>query len=213
MNVKRIPLGSYGANCYVLSGNGELAVIDPGEYRGILAAELSASVAAGGTLKYILLTHGHFDHILGVWELKKEYPDAVVAVHERDRLCLTDREASLLGEQSARLFHPVDADILLTDGQELELCGTALKVISTPGHTKGGVCFVCESEHCVFTGDTLFCKTVGRTDFPGGSTEELGCSIERLMELDDSYAVFPGHNRATTIGAERTGNRFTRRKR
>lgn len=210
MTIKGIPLGEYQANCYVLcdTATGEGAVIDSGEFSGDIIYLLNESNVKN--LKYILLTHGHFDHIIGTNELKKRFPDALIAIGAPDESCLHSVTDNLLGEKYADVFEKIEADFLLKDGDCLQIGESQLEVIATPGHTKGGVCFICADDKFVISGDTLFYRTVGRTDFPGGSYDEISDSIDKLMLLDDDFIVYPGHNKSTVIGDERTRNRFIR---
>lgn len=210
MTVNKIPLGTYLANCYVLCDpeSGEGAVIDPGEFNGDIISLISESGIK--TLKYILMTHGHFDHILGVNGLKKHFPDALTAICEPDVLCLKSVEHNLMGEAYADVFEEIQEDFFLKDGDCLKIGGARLEIITTPGHSKGGVCFAAPDDKFVITGDTLFYRTAGRTDLSGGSFEELSDSVDRLMLLDDEYIVYPGHNKSTSIGDERKRNRFIR---
>lgn len=213
MTIKKIDIGyEQLSNCYLLADEQtkQAAVIDPGAYDE--RSETDAVLSQGGyLLKYILLTHGHFDHILGAYELRKKY-DAKLAIHAEDAPCLSDAHLSLAQENGlAELQIPLSPDILLRDGDTLFLGENEIRVIHTPGHTRGGVCYVVEGERTVFTGDTLFCMTVGRTDFDGGSIRELAASIKKLLELQGDYRILPGHNMETTLEREKTRNRFIRR--
>lgn len=204
MQVYRMAVGLMETNCYIIADEktNEGAVIDPGADGSLILDKIETS---GLKLQYILLTHTHYDHIGAVAELKRA-TGAKLAVSEEDAAGLTDGRWNL----SAYGGSPVEAaeaDILLKDGDELLLGGQTIQVLSTPGHTKGGVCFLCGDE--LFSGDTLFALSVGRSDFPGGSMDMLVRSIQtKLMPLRDSVRVYPGHGPATTIGQEREGNPY-----
>ena len=200
--VKRLCLGDYQANCYIVSVGPQAAVIDPGEF----TPELESAVA-GLKVRYILLTHGHFDHIGGVPELKA-LTGAPIAVGAGDADMLGDPDKNMSGDLQPESFSCLEPDILLHDGDVLDLGGSRIEVIATPGHTPGGVTFIIDD--CMFTGDTLFNLTFGRTDFPGGDENVLFRSIEKLTKLPGDYAVLPGHNRATTLSFERRNNRACR---
>lgn len=209
--VKRLPLGPIGANCYVLCDkkSGEGAVIDVGGFEERLLDEIND--AGIKYLKYILCTHGHFDHIGGIPELKKHFPKARVLIEKDDGDLLFDSEKNLadyFGAESPRF----KADGFIFDNDELFLGETKLRVMKTPGHSRGSVCFVCDEEKLVFSGDTLFKFTVGRTDLWGGNAAELSRSLEKIMTLPDDYKVYTGHNIPTEIGRERVGNRFFRKR-
>lgn len=207
MIIKRLDSGYNDiANAYLLydESSALAAIVDPGAFGGEVI-----EAAREYDVKYILLTHGHFDHILGVYELKQA-TGALIAIHSTDAPCLTDSSKSLNDVFTDYPQQYVEADILLEEGSELFLGETAIRVMATPGHTKGSVCFVVEDEKTLFSGDTLFCMTVGRTDFEGGSVEEMADSIKRLIALPGDYRVLPGHNRETTLNSERVRNRFIR---
>ncbi len=191
------------SNTYILKddASGDVAVIDCGRCTQQLVDELK-----GENVKYILLTHGHFDHINGVAELKKHFPEAKLAVHSLDAKCLSDDELSM-----GRFFGIVcnekcEADILLYDNDTLTFGSSEIKVMHTPGHTQGGVTYVFENN--LFTGDTLFYRSVGRTDFPGGSFPVLHASVTRLFSLEGDYKVYPGHEKSTTLEIERKLNPY-----
>ena len=154
----------------------------------------------------ILLTHGHFDHIMGVEGIRKEYGIPVYA--SRDEVdVLAKPQLNVSTMMGAYLS--MKADELFADGDVLELAGMKLKVISTPGHTIGSVCFYIEEEKVLISGDTLFEASVGRTDFPTGSSRQLIESIKtRLFILPDDTSVFPGHGGTTSIGYEKLHNPF-----
>lgn len=208
MNYYRLPMGPIQANCYVLidEKTKEAAVIDPGDCTEELKALIESDEIS--KVQYILLTHGHFDHILGVPQVK-ELTGAKIAIHEKDANCLHDEHASLADIENPGIQQMCEADILLHEGDVLTLGTSEIRVLETPGHTRGGVCFMCED--LLFTGDTLFCLTYGRTDFEGGSVADMQKSLQRLVDLDGDYTVLPGHNRATTLSYERKRNRYIRR--
>lgn len=205
MYFRQITSGSLGEHIYLLGtdNSNEVVVIDPGEPQPALDA-LSRD---GKTCVAVLLTHGHFDHIGGVRALKEQY-DATVYIHEADAGMLQSNRMSL-AVLTGGLVKPVEADILLHGGETLELAGLSLNVVHTPGHTKGGVCYVLESDRKLFVGDTLFLEGAGRTDFPGGSEKELFHSIyDRLFSLDGEFDVYCGHEEETTLEHERQNNPF-----
>lgn len=206
MEVLCLSLGDYAANCYVLTDadTKTAAVIDP----GVPSDELNDALL-GFDLKYILLTHGHFDHVFGCKALMEIYPDAKICIHSDDEICLSNNEMNLAGD--FELTPEVEADIVLKNGDIIEFADTAFRVLSTPGHSPGSVCYVDEKNKLIFSGDTLFCLTVGRTDFVRGSFEDMINSVKKLSEFGDEYEVYPGHNRVTTIGFERKRNRYMRK--
>lgn len=207
MEIKTMVLGPVNANCYIVTDekSGETAVIDCGECTNELLEKLNEI-----KIKYILLTHGHADHILGVHDLKKKHPEAEIVIHSADAKCLEDEYLSLGCEILPGAQKSISADKCVEDGDILTLGDMEIKVIHTPGHTKGGVCYYFVNERTLFTGDTLFCLTVGRTDFADGSNEEMLESIKRLYKMDGDYNIYPGHNRSTTMEYEKRRNRYMR---
>lgn len=204
MEFKRLPLGIYQANCYIISDEStlETAVIDPGGDFNELKNYLGKKQLK---VKYIILTHAHGDHIGAVEELKA-YSGAPVCLHEGDVEMLKNSRKNYtvaMGYDKVEL----DADMLLYDGQVLELGNTKLTVIHTPGHSKGSICIACENS--LFSGDTLFASSIGRTDLEGGSYDAIINSIKtKLMVLQDDIRVYPGHGEATTVKEERENNPF-----
>lgn len=207
LSIDTIILGPVSANTYIVTDeqSGETAIVDAGDFNEDLK-----NLIGNKKVKYILLTHGHFDHILGVYDLK-QYTNANIAIHELDADCLSDEQKSLCAWERPGIQKPVSADILLHDGDTLTLGQTQIKVMHTPGHTRGGVCYIIEKDRIIFSGDTLFCLTAGRTDFDGGSAQELMASLIKLRALNGDYTVYTGHNRSTTLEFERTHNRYMRR--
>lgn len=197
------------SNCYLLvdEESGEAAIVDPAWCGDVVKNALDGENI---TLKYVLLTHGHFDHIFGVYGLQAER-GAKVVIHSKDAGHLLDSKKSLAEGNFPEKQYPVIADILIKDGDVLKLGNEEIKVMSTPGHTEGSVCYILEKDRVIISGDTLFCMTAGRTDFPGGSDEKMIESLKRLIALDGDYRVLPGHNRETTLESERKRNWYIRR--
>jgi glyoxylase-like metal-dependent hydrolase (beta-lactamase superfamily II) len=199
-------VGPLGANCYILScdASKEAVVIDPGG----VSAEMTKHLSARGLkVAYIICTHGHYDHIGGVTELRK-HCQAPVLIHADDRPMLVNPKKYV---PFAGLFLPdmAEPERLLSGGEMLSLGGLTLEILHTPGHTRGGISIAVEKEGIVFTGDTLFLEGVGRTDLPGGSAAQLTASIrERLFTLPDRTTVYPGHGPQTDIGYEKKHNPF-----
>lgn len=202
MVIKKLPLGNMPTNCYILADDKtkECAVFDP-------ADEVEKIISAIGEykLKYIILTHMHIDHVMALDKLK-EITSALVVVHSADAIALNDDNFTL-----ANFFRTTSpetkADIIADDGDILCLGEFELKIIHTPGHTKGSMCIYCDG--ILISGDTLFAQSVGRTDFPGGSHSELVNSIKsKLFTLPDDTKVYSGHSDETTIGYEKMYNPF-----
>ena len=203
--IRMMVLGPVQTNCFFLINEDtkEVLVIDPADHAQKIIEWMKSE-----NLKpvAILLTHGHFDHIMGVEGIRKEYGIPVYA--SRDEVdVLAKPQLNVSTMMGAYLS--MNADELFCDGDVLELAGMKLKVISTPGHTIGSVCFYIEEEKVLISGDTLFEASVGRTDFPTGSSRQLIESIKtRLFILPDDTSVFPGHGGTTSIGYEKLHNLF-----
>ena len=184
---------------------GEGFLVDASFSPGLIADRIRKEEV---TLKGILLTHCHYDHIYSVEELKREFADDGVLVYagSDERELLSDPTFNLL--QKHRLpGNGTEADIYLKDGEERRIAGITVKTIFTPGHTKGGVCFFLESDRLLFSGDTLFAGSYGRTDLPTGESGAIYKSItEKLFTLPDEIRVLPGHGEATDIAYERKYN-------
>lgn len=192
MDYLRLPVGSYGANCCLVFDNQNNAVvIDPGEEATRILRNIEERSLS---VKAILLTHAHFDHMGAVKPLQAA-TDAPLWVHEAEIPALTDRQLSMVP-----VPYPLTADRVLHDGEQITVGDLVFTVLHTPGHTAGSACFLCENT--LFSGDTLFACGVGRTDFPGGDTRALWNSLQRLSQLPPHTRVVAGHGEETTIGAE-----------
>ncbi len=197
MELHRLPLPPLGANCYLICNGARGLILDPGgdaQLVGKACRELGMTPAA------ILLTHGHFDHVGALSELLDAWPDLPVYCHDAD-LSETDEELFPLARQLGS--HP---HYPLADGQVLEPAGLQIEVLHTPGHSKGSCCF--RLGDTLFTGDTLFRFSMGRTDFPGGDAEEMAASLKRIAALDGDLNLYPGHDAPTTLSAERAHNPY-----
>ncbi len=201
MNIKSFNLS--GTNCYIIwdEVSDEAAIIDPAD-----ATPLKFITENNLMLKFIILTHCHFDHIGGVREIS-EKTGAKIAIHKHDAPGLTDNRINL-GIMLGGDFVQKLPDIMLADGDELTFGKITLKILHTPGHTAGGIGIVA-NDKVLFSGDTLFCRSVGRSDFPGGNHSVLINSIKtKFMTLPDDMPVYPGHDAPTTIGEERMHNPY-----
>lgn len=202
MTVERLVLGPMGANCYLLGNEERVAVIDPADEADVIIQHIR-----NRKVDLILLTHTHVDHISALKALKSKYPEARLGVHEEEAGYLSNPELNLsrfLGEPVSFSGQP---ELILTHGQKIPFLDSEIEVIHTPGHTPGGCCFL--AGNYLFSGDTLFRMSIGRTDFPGGSYAQLLDSIrQRLFVLPAKTRVFPGHMEETTLEAEKKGNPF-----
>lgn len=204
MKVLTLKTGYMAANAYIVytENKPEAVIIDPGDDIKLIMDLIKEHELK---LEKILLTHGHFDHIGAVKDLK-ERTGAQVAIHKQEADFLTDPNKNLSYIINRQIVQD-PADIFLEDGDLIRVADMEFKVLHTPGHTEGGVCY--KLGKVLFTGDTLFEGSVGRTDLSGGSYEQLMSSIrEKLLVLDDDHLVYPGHGRQTTIGRERRENPF-----
>ena len=206
MEVKVLQVGPIGTNCYILEDEKAraAAIIDPGDEAGRILQVIEDD---GVDVKYILLTHGHFDHIGGVAAVKAA-TGAKVVISAEDAPMLTSSRKSLAAF-SFLSQAPAQADILVQDGDTVTLGNTVLTVLATPGHTPGGVCYI--AGDCIFSGDTLFFCSCGRTDFPGGSSREIMDSLQKLAALPGDYTVYPGHDRFSTLNFERQHNPYMKK--
>ena len=197
MKVSVMQVGPIGTNCYFLQDeeSGLMAIIDPGDdWERILHQVKKAE----GEVKYILLTHGHYDHTTAVPDLVKALPGVQVYIHQAD--------ANGAGSQLFPLAAQVKDLNNYDEGDTLALGSLTIEVLHTPGHSKGSVTL--KVGDVLFTGDTLFCGSCGRTDLRGGSYEEIMASLKRLGELEGDFHVCPGHDRTSTLERERKYNPF-----
>ncbi|MFZ3072236.1 MAG: MBL fold metallo-hydrolase [Thermodesulfobacteriota bacterium] len=204
--VLRLVVGPLDVNCYVVWDKETLSafIVDPGGDAGVIADEVKRR---GLNIKYVINTHGHFDHIGANSEIKT-ITGAAVAIHGLDAPLLRTAsvQSSFFG---LNVVSQPEPDIALEDGEILNAGAIEVGIIHTPGHTKGGISIYIEDEGALFTGDTLFAGSIGRTDLPGGSYDDLISSINNgILTLPDDVMVFPGHGPHTTIGEERRTNPF-----
>lgn len=203
MKIKTVIVGMLHTNCYILEDeqSGKCAVIDPGANSERILSELE-----GKCVEYILLTHGHFDHILAAEQVKRE-TGAKLFIHKNDEHMLSERYV-----KASRMVKSIPdvaaADGFFEDGDIIQLGNLKINIINTPGHTKGSCVLICND--VIFTGDTLFYESWGRTDFEGGSDVEMVASMKRLAMLDGDYTVLPGHGESTTLSHERNYNTLMR---
>lgn len=205
LRVEQYVVGSVQTNCYfaINENTSEVLIVDPGACAARLA-EIIDEKKLNPTA--ILLTHGHFDHAGGAAELAERY-DIKVYAEEHERETLENPTINLSGWEGREISY--HADVFLRDEQEIDLAGFHIRVLHTPGHTVGGCCYYFSYQNAVFSGDTLFAQSIGRTDFPKGSASALIRSIEeKLMPLPDETTVYTGHNEITTIGTERMYNPY-----
>lgn len=203
LSVKSATFGSLENNCYLITDEktNKSALIDCTE-----DSEKMMNFIKGADLEYILLTHGHFDHIGAANEVREHYGIKIYASCDEEKLLASPaRNLSNAYGMSLR----VTADVLHNDGDILELAGLKIKAIHTPGHTAGGTCYYIESDKTLMSGDTLFAGSVGRTDYPTASSAAMMESLhDKLCKLPDDTDVYPGHGEFTTIGYEKQNNPF-----
>lgn len=197
MNIQKLALGMFQANCYVVSEGSEAFLVDPGDRPEEVLNYLALK---GLSLKFILLTHGHVDHVNGVDGITKAHP-VPVYLHPLDREAI-DGKTRIFGTLKSST-QPVHDDMVIP------FAGHEIRVIETPGHTGGGVCYYVDGN--LFAGDTLFRHSIGRADLPGGDFDELVRSIRtKLYKLPDDTLVFSGHESDTDIGHEKKYNSFVK---
>lgn len=205
LRAEQYVVGPVMTNCYLAinEDTNEMFVVDPGDEAMLLIDKIKVCKAKPVA---VLLTHGHFDHASAAKEIAETFGIKIYA-HEAEKETLETPSINLCGMIGTKEVY--SADCYVKDNEILKLAGFDIKVLHTPGHTKGGCCYYIEKEQAVFSGDTLFNSSVGRTDFPGGSASVLLRSIEeKLMVMPGQTKVYPGHNEVTTIGWEKQYNPF-----
>lgn len=204
MIFQAMEVGSYLSNCYIVGSNAtkEAAIIDPGGSFDRIEKVLNELNLIP---KIIILTHGHGDHIAAVNDFVEKY-QTLVYVHKDEAEMLMDANLNLSRYVTGKNIS-ITPDVLLNDGDIVNLGDLNFEIIHTPGHTKGGICI--KIENIMFTGDTLFNKSIGRTDFEGGSFDEIINSItNKIFSYDENTVIYPGHNSPSTIKSEKIGNPF-----
>lgn len=205
LKIEKMVLGSVQTNCYFIyrEGQSQVMCVDPADNGEKIFSHLkNKGLQVGG----ILLTHGHFDHILGVNKLRS-LSGAKVYAYMEEKVVLEDAMVNVsaqIGES-----YVVEPEVYLSDGDEITVGDVTCTLIATPGHTVGSCCYYFKEDKVLMSGDTLFLESVGRTDLPTGSGGTLGRSLKnKLMKLPDDIKVYPGHEASTTIGHERANNPF-----
>ena len=203
MEIKTLTLGEIGVNCYLISSKTGAVVIDPGYKSNEVLNFLKENQ---NKERLILLTHNHFDHIGYALDLSR-LTDTKIAIGKLDNVGLSNPQINLSTVFGSDIEH-FSADILLNNNEEVAVGDIKFTVLHTPGHTVGSVCYLLNNN--IFAGDTLFCESIGRTDFPGGDFETIKKSILMLYEFDDGMFVYPGHGSLTSIGYEKLCNPYVR---
>ena len=205
LELQQCVLGPVYTNCYIAKNKetGEALIIDPADSPSKIELKVNAM---GARPVAVLLTHGHFDHIMGVEAVREKYQIPVYACRQEEEML---REPSVNMTDQMGKSCSIRPDVFLDDLQVFEAAGFSIQMIHTPGHTKGSCCYYLKEEGVLFSGDTLFCGSVGRTDFPEGSASQIRNSLHRLLAaLPDDTSVYPGHDTSTTIGYEKRYNPF-----
>lgn len=205
MKLTVITLGPYDTNCWLLvdEKTGKALIVDPGFY----SSEVDGFLSYNGVneLEYILITHGHADHLCGASYFKEKYGGKIV-IGEKDAYLLEEYHFGIRQPEYENLFRPCKADVTVKDGDELDFCGEKIRVMYTPGHTNGEVCYIIND--MFFSGDVLFKGTIGRTDLEGGDFFRIMHSLRRIASLEKNYRILPGHDEKTTLEYEKETNRY-----
>lgn len=194
MEIKKIIVGEIRTNCYIISQNDECFIVDPGDEINKITKNID-----GYQLRFILLTHGHFDHVLAAEHLHEQFPEVPIYVCCEDADLL--KSLAYQNRYSSRELKDLKLNLRkIKRDCELTFCGEKIKVIKTPGHSHGSVCYLIDGH--LFSGDTLFYHTIGRTDFWTSNHEDMISSLKKLSKLPHNTKVYPGHGRLTTIAEE-----------
>lgn len=205
LQMEQCVLGMVATNCYFLMNQEtrEMVIVDPAGEANCIFAKVEKME---GKPVAILLTHGHYDHILAVNDVKERYGAKMYACREEEEMLL-DPQMNLTGYHGRGLS--LEPDVFLNDLEVFEEAGFSIQMLHTPGHTKGSCCYYLQEEGILLSGDTLFYGSVGRTDLPTGSTAAIVRSLHKLVDnLPEETKVFPGHDASTTIGFEKRYNPF-----
>ena len=196
MLIKTLIVGQIETNCYIVTDENtlECAIIDPGDESNTILDYLEEHKLKP---KYIFLTHGHFDHTMAV---------SAVYAETHATVCMNEKDSHAVIQNAPFRFNPPADTVWYKEGDLFHVGGLTFEVLETPGHTPGGVTLKCED--ALFTGDTLFCGSCGRTDLEGGDMSVLLRSLKRLADLPGNYEVYPGHMDSTTLDRERRGNYY-----
>lgn len=196
MRIVNLYPGSFGSNCYLVEDNGEALIIDPSAAASAILRRLRED---GCTPVGILLTHGHFDHIMSIDTLRESEPGLEVCIHSADAPMLTeaDKNGFSFFFRQDRVWKAPDVTLLAGDG--IRVGNAVFTVVHTPGHSPGSVCYLCEAEGVMFTGDTLFADNIGRCDLWGGSYAAIRASLKSLRSYDGKLTIYPGHGDSNTL--------------
>lgn len=207
IRIKSLVVGMVQTNCYLVydEESRRAVIVDPGDGAELISSKCKA---LGIKPEAIILTHGHFDHIMAAAALKEEWGLKIYS-SEKEVEVLEDGEKNLMFKWYKKAFS-LTPDVTLRDGEEFEVIGFKWKMLLTPGHTIGSCCYYIENEGVLFSGDTLFQMSYGRIDFPTGNAMDMLASVKRLLTLPDETMVYPGHMDVTTIGHEKKYNPLAR---
>lgn len=208
MHIDAFVLGDFLTNCYVVrvdESRKYCVLIDPGLHPYPLVQFLQQQTL---NPEAVIITHGHIDHIGGVEIIREHWPKTKVYIHKADAEMLTDPNENL-SMVAGTVFQARPAEVVINGQTEIRAAGLRFEVLHTPGHTPGGICLHCPSDGIAFVGDTLFAGSIGRSDFPGGSHEQLLQSIQtQLLVLPETTRIYPGHGPHTTLRNEKKHNPF-----